>query len=106
MQRIGFLLQVKPEQIAEYKRRHAAVWPELLAEISKAGIHNYSLFMREDGLEFGYCECEDWQAACDYLAKSNVNARWQEEMKEFLATPVDMSSAEPVKMLEQVFYLE
>jgi L-rhamnose mutarotase len=30
MERVCFLLQVKPERLEEYEERHAAVWPEML----------------------------------------------------------------------------
>ena len=60
---VGFLLKVKPHMMDEYKRRHAEVWPEMLAALSETGWHNYSLFMREDGLLFGYVETPDFDAA-------------------------------------------
>ena len=56
MQRVGFLLKVKEDMIEEYKKHHETVWPEMLAALSRTGWHNYSLFMREDGLIFGYFE--------------------------------------------------
>ena len=53
MQRVGFMLKVKPEHVAEYKRHHENVWPEMQAALSRSGWHNYSLFIRPDGLVFG-----------------------------------------------------
>jgi len=50
MKRVGFLLKVKPEKVEEYKKRHKAVWPEMLDALHRIGWHNYSLFMRDDGL--------------------------------------------------------
>ncbi len=44
MQRICFLLKVKPDKLDEYKRRHQAVWPEMRDALSRTGWHNYSLF--------------------------------------------------------------
>ncbi|MCA9998953.1 MAG: L-rhamnose mutarotase, partial [Anaerolineales bacterium] len=44
MKRIGFLLKVKQEMLEEYKKHHEAVWPEMLAVLSRHGWHNYSLF--------------------------------------------------------------
>jgi L-rhamnose mutarotase len=105
MQRVGFLIQVKPEKLDEYKRIHAKVWPELLAELSAAGMRNYSLWLRPDGMEFGYLEVEDWEAACAYLARSEVHTRWQIAMQEFLDTPAEGEGGQPIQMLEQVFYL-
>lgn len=63
MQRVCFLLKVRAERIDEYRERHAAVWPEMLQALSATGWHNYSLFLRDDGLLVGYLETEDFQAA-------------------------------------------
>ena len=55
MQRMGMVIGVKPDMIAEYKRLHAAVWPEVLELISKSNIRNYTIFLREpENLLFGY----------------------------------------------------
>ena len=56
MKRVGFILKVKQDKIEEYKRHHEQVWPEMLEALRAAGWHNYSLFMAEDGLLFGYFE--------------------------------------------------
>ena len=52
--RVCFQLQVKPDRIDEYRDRHAAVWPEMLRALADTGWHNYSLFLRADGLLIGY----------------------------------------------------
>lgn len=107
MQRVGLLLKVKPHKIAEYKELHANVWPDLLAELKAAGIRNYSLWLNDDGTEFGYLECDDWDAACAYLAKSEVHDRWQEFMQNYLDSPTDASQGgQPVKLLEMSFLME
>ena len=106
MQRVCFQLQVKPDQIEEYKRRHAAVWPEMLEALAATGWHNYSLFLREDGLLIGYFESPDLQAALDGMDATDVNERWQEEMAEFF---VELGDARPdtgFLRLEEVFHLE
>lgn len=107
MQRVAFLIRVKPDKLDEYKRLHNPIWPELQDELGAAGIRNYSLWMLPDGTEFGYLECDNWDAACAYLAKSEVHDRWQEMMQNYLVTPVDASQGgQPVEMMEQVFFLE
>jgi L-rhamnose mutarotase len=45
MRRFGQLIGLKPDQIEEYERLHAAVWPEVLAMISVCNIRNYSIFL-------------------------------------------------------------
>jgi L-rhamnose mutarotase len=107
VQRIGFLIKVKANRLAEYKQHHEHVWPDLLAELKRAGMRNYSLWLRPDGLEFGYLECDDWQSTCAYLAKSEVHTRWQKFMADFLETPNDSGQGgQPVQMLEMSFLME
>lgn len=57
MKRMGHVIRLNPETKAEYLRIHGAVWPEILAIIARAGIRNYSIFLREpEDLLFGYWE--------------------------------------------------
>ena len=37
MKRYGSVIGLKPEAVAEYKRLHAAVWPEVLRQIEQSG---------------------------------------------------------------------
>src|ERR1700747_3162087 len=83
MQRICFVLQVKPDRLQEYKVRHRAVWPEMLAALRETGWNNYSLFLRPDGLLVGYLETEDFERARAGMAKRDVNEQWQQQMAGF-----------------------
>ena len=105
MQRVGFLLKVKEDKIEEYKEHHENVWPEMLEALSEAGWHNYSLFMREDGLLFGYVETPDFQEALANMAKTDVNRRWQEFMAPYFEGIGGGKADENMLQLEQVFYL-
>jgi L-rhamnose mutarotase len=106
MQRVCFQLQVKPERIDEYKARHAEVWPDMLRALADSGWHNYSLFLRDDGLLIGYVETPSLDEAQAAMAATEVNARWQAEMAEFF---VELGDARPdtgFVRLEEVFHLE
>ncbi len=107
MQRVGLMLKVKPEKLDEYIEIHGHVWPELLAELKKAGMRNYSLWMAPGGVEFGYLECDDWQAVCDYLAASKTHDRWQDYMQNYLESPTDAGQGgQPVQLLQMTFLME
>lgn len=58
-----FLLKARADRLDEYRERPAAVWPEMLGALGATGWHDYSLFLREDGLLVGYLETEDFAAA-------------------------------------------
>ena len=55
MQRMGMVIGIKPEKIAEYKELHANCWPEILKGIEESNIRNYSIWLHEGELRlFGY----------------------------------------------------
>jgi L-rhamnose mutarotase len=103
--RICFQQQIHPDHIEEYKRRHAAVWPEMLEALQSAGWHNYSLFLRPDGLLIGYAETDSLDAATARMAAYEVNARWQAEMSA-LFDGIEAPPDESFVPLEEVFNLE
>ena len=83
MQRVCFAIKVKSTKIEEYKHWHANVWPEMLQALTDCGFRNYSLFMHEDGMVFGYLETENLEAANACMAQQEVNSLWQAEMSPF-----------------------
>lgn len=104
--RVCFQLQVKQDRIDEYRRRHAAVWPEMLRALADTGWHNYSLFLREDGLLIGYVETPSLEAALAGMARTDVNRRWQAEMAEFFEELDGVPPDQGFLVLEEVFHLE
>ena len=105
MERICFLLQVRPDRLDEYKARHQAVWPDMLAALRRAGWHNYSLFLRGDGLLVGYLEAADFETAVRAMEETEVNARWQAEMAAFFELPGGKRPDTGLERLEEVFHL-
>jgi L-rhamnose mutarotase len=105
MKRVGFLFKVQPDRLGEYKEHHKHVWPEMLAALRESGWHNYSLFMREDGLIFGYFETEEsLTVAQAKMAAIEVNTHWQQFMAPFMD-----ANARPDKSfleLEEYFHLD
>jgi L-rhamnose mutarotase len=107
MKRVGFLLKVKPDKLEEYRQHHQAVWPEMLAALSRTGWHNYSLFLRDDGLLFGYFETPDsFQAALDGMAHEDINAKWQDFMAPYFENLSGAHADESMLELEEVFHLD
>ncbi len=106
MQRVGFMLKVKPHLIEEYKQRHRAVWPEMLQALRETGWHNYSIFMHSDGTLFFYVETPDFQAALQGMASRDVNTRWQEYMKDFFEDTDGKHADQSFILLEEVFHLD
>jgi L-rhamnose mutarotase len=107
MKRIGFMLKVRAERLEEYRRHHAAVWPEMLDALRASGWHNYSLFVRDDGLLFGYFETPDsLQEAQARMAATAVNTRWQEFMAPYFESPSNARPDEMFLELSEMFHLD
>ena len=106
MQRVCFQLQVRPERIEEYKDRHAAVWPDMVRALQASGWHNYSLFLRPDGLLIGYFETPSLEDAQRKMAATEVNARWQAEMAGFFENLGEARPDVGFLVLEEIFNLE
>jgi L-rhamnose mutarotase len=105
MKRVGFQFKVRRDRLAEYKEHHEQVWPEMLDALRETGWHNYTLFMREDGLIFGYFETDtDLATAQAEMAAREVNSRWQEFMSEFIDD--NARPDETFVELEEYFHLD
>jgi L-rhamnose mutarotase len=107
MRRFGQVLGIRTECIADYKRYHAEIWPEIERAIHAAGIRNYSIFLRGDQL-FGYYEYvgpdDELEARMDVLAEAPRMREWWDVME---AMQVPDPSREPGTWwsdMEEVFH--
>jgi L-rhamnose mutarotase len=105
VKRIAFLLRLKPGKAPDYDRSHAAVWPEMLALLKRAGISEYSIF-RRDELLFLYMHIEDeFDAVWERIDQDPVNLKWQLAMSEFFLADHGARPGERFPMMREVFYL-
>ena len=89
MEHMAWKGRIKPGCKAEYQRRHAEIWPEMVKVLKDAGICNYSIFYCNDEL-FGYYECEKGVAYAEKVqAESPIVDRWNEYMKDSLELEMD-----------------
>ncbi len=79
MIRRAFTMRLKPDALSEYKHHHDNIWPELVAEIERAGIASITTFQRDLDL-FLVSEIAD-EAAWDRLWDSEIHRRWAEVMQ-------------------------
>jgi L-rhamnose mutarotase len=75
--RIGSVIGVKPDQIAEYERIHAEVWPGVLATLKRANVSKFSIFRFENML-FSYMEYtgKDYEADMALISADPVTQDW------------------------------
>ncbi|NVK32368.1 MAG: L-rhamnose mutarotase [Gammaproteobacteria bacterium] len=79
--RYAAVIALKPDQIERYKQLHAEVWPEVLAQIERSDIRNYSIHLTHlhghDYL-FSYFEYHgsDFEASMALMAQDEATQRW------------------------------
>ncbi len=107
MNRIGFMLKLKPDKINEYKEHHRRVWPEMLEALKKTGWHNYSLFLKDDGTIFGYFETPGTlDDAIKGMSKEEINSRWQAFMAPYFENLDGLQPDKGMLELEEIFHLD
>ena len=108
-QRMGMVIGLQPDKIAEYKRLHAAVWPEILALISDCNITNYAVTLQETrAIAFSYWEYVGTGFAAD-MAKMAASPKNQELWSVCIPCqkPLDTrKDGEWWAMMEEVFHLD
>jgi L-rhamnose mutarotase len=108
--RYGSVVEVLPEKLEEYKRLHAAVWPEVLDMILQCHIHNYSIYLRKlpDGkfYLFSYFEYTgtDFDADAAKMAADPKTQEWWSVCKPCHAPFADRLPGEWWAGMEEVFH--
>lgn len=109
MQKMGMVIGIAADKVAEYKKLHAAVWPSVLAALRRAHIHNYSIFLREpENLLFGYWEYGgvDFEADMAAIAADPDTQAWWTFCSPCQLPLASRAAGEHWAMMEQVFHLE
>jgi L-rhamnose mutarotase len=104
LQRIAFQLRIRADRIAEYDESHQHVWPELLRELERFGVTEYSIFRRGQRLVL-YLRVPDFKQLMTELAASEVNQRWQKKMEPLFEPVDDLMPGESIAMMHEVFYM-
>jgi L-rhamnose mutarotase len=104
VERVAFAMKLRPGAEAEYRSRHAAVWPEMLDALRAAGCSNYSIYQKDDDL-FGVFDVEDFDRFRATMDASPVNARWQADMAGLIDPCTDPATGFH-RRLEEVFRLD
>ena len=104
MEKYAFRMRLNPGMAAEYKRRHDAIWPELVALLKDAGVSDYSIHLDEEhNLLFGVLWRRDDHGMAA-LPNHPVMRRWWAAMADIMETKPDN---EPVALpLQTMFHME
>jgi L-rhamnose mutarotase len=112
MKRYGTVITLTPDKVAEYKKLHAAVWPEVLAMVRKCNIGNYSIYLRtlEDGRPylFSYFEYtgSDFPGDMARMAADPTTQRWWSVCMPCQVPLADRAEGEWWATMEEVFHMD
>ena len=100
----AFRMKLKPGTVAEYRKRHDQIWPELAKLLTDAGIHDYSIFLDEETLHlFAVLKLREPNQR-DSLPQHPLMQKWWDYMKDLMYTHPD---GRPIEWpLNNVFHLE
>jgi L-rhamnose mutarotase len=102
MIRRAFTMRLKPGGLAEYKRQHDSIWPELVAEIERQGIARITIF-EDDPVLFLYSEITN-EEAWDRLWHTEIHDKWGEIMNKLMVyNDEGIVDSHPVR---EIFHLE
>jgi len=104
MRRSAFKMKLKAGFEQEYKKRHDAIWPGLSAELTKAGVYDYSIYLDEETLTlFAFQKLTNDNTA-DELPRSAIVRKWWDYMKDIMEYD---ENDEPVAIeLKEVFHMD
>jgi L-rhamnose mutarotase len=112
MKRYGSIIGVRVEKIDEYKKLHAAVWPDVLKMIRKCHIRNYSIYLRKlpDGKHylFSYFEYvgKDFAGDMAKMAADPTTQKWWAVCKPCQDPLPDRKEGEWWSDMEEVFHYD
>ncbi|MDR2793494.1 MAG: L-rhamnose mutarotase [Treponema sp.] len=104
MRRNAFAMRLKPGCGKEYKKRHDEIWPELKAELRKAGVSDYSIYLDgKTGTLFAFQYLAD-DATDGELPKNDIVRKWWRMMKDIMdVNPDESPISDP---LEEMFHMD
>ena len=109
MRRMGMVIGLRADKVADYKALHAAPWPAMNAALRAANISNYSIYLREpENLLFGHWDYtgSDYAADLAHLATLAVTKRWL-ALTDACQRPLDTSApGEWWSFLPEVYHLD
>lgn len=103
MEKIAFVMQLNKGCEAEYEKRHDEIWPELVTELTKAGIEDYSIFLHPETLQLFAVLWRKSDHSMNDLPLTNVMQKWWQYMGDIMQSNPDNSPV--VTSLNKVFHL-
>ena len=106
-QRYAMAVRLKNEKREYYIENHANVWPEVLSELKKIKIKNYSIYLKEDFM-FGYLEYDGNHFDKDMaeMQKIPIVEKWTNLMINCFNPFPNNEDNDSWVMMDQIFFME
>jgi L-rhamnose mutarotase len=104
MEKIAFVMKIKPGSEAEYKKRHDEIWPELAETLKQAGVSDYSIFLEESSCKLFAVLKRSEDHSMERLPLDPIVKKWWAFMADIMETSADNKPLE--ESLVKVFHLE
>lgn len=107
VQRHGDVIGLREEKLEEYKKLHAAIWPEVLNMITECNIRNYSIYHKDRHL-FSYFEYigDDFDADMAKMAADPTTQKWWDVCKPCQEPLETRAEGEWWANMEEVFHCD
>ena len=112
MKRYGTVIGLRSEKLDEYRRLHAAVWPDVVRMIKACHIRNYSIYLRQldNGRHylFSYLEYtgSDFTSDMAKMAADPTTQKWWSVCMPCQNPLENRASGEWWASMEEVFHLD
>ena len=110
MKRYGSIIGVRESKLKEYKKLHAAVWPDVLKMIRKCHIRNYSIYLRklhgDKWFLFSYFEYigDNFEEDMKKMSEDESTRKWWDVCKPCHIPLTDLAEDEWWATMEEVFH--
>ena len=106
-QRYAMAVKLKDEKREYYIKNHANVWPEILDELKKIKVKNYSIFLKEDFM-FGYLEYDgdNFDQDMGEMSKIAIVDKWTKLMIDCFNPFPNNEDNNSWVMMDQIFFME
>ena len=104
VEKIAFVMKLKPGNEAEYEKRHDEIWPELSQTLKHAGVSDYSIFLEKSSCKLFAVLKRSRDHSMEQLPLDPIVKKWWAYMADIMETHADNHPVE--ESLVKVFHLE
>ena len=105
--RYAMAVRLKKEKRDFYIQNHANVWPEILNELKKVKVKNYSIFLK-DNFMFGYLEYDgdNFNKDMEEMQSIPIVDKWTKLMVDCFSPFPNHEDNNSWVMMDEIFYME